>query len=90
MLAADPGVRTTVIRERLRAEGHGRGVTILEERLARIRLVFAAGRTWKRRHPGPATALSGDLTAQQARKLGSWRTRFRSPRDCSRGLLQVP
>lgn len=48
MLAADPTVRATVIRERLRAEGYRGGITILKEHLARVRPSFLAARTYQR------------------------------------------
>ncbi len=48
LLAADPTVRATVIRERLRAEGYGGGITILKEHLARVRPGFLAARAYQR------------------------------------------
>ena len=48
MLAADPSVRATVIRERLRAEGYGGGLTILKDHLARVRPGFRAARAFQR------------------------------------------
>jgi transposase len=44
LLAADPTVRATVIRERLRAEGYRGGITILKEHLAKVRPAFLAAR----------------------------------------------
>jgi transposase len=54
LLAADPTVRATVIRERLRAEGYRGGITILKEHLARVRPAFTAARAYQRTtyHPG--------------------------------------
>jgi transposase len=48
MLAADPTVRATVIRERLRSDGYRGGITILKEHLARVRPPFLAARAFQR------------------------------------------
>lgn len=48
MLDADPSVRATVIRERLRADGYRGGITILKEHLARVRPGFLAARAYQR------------------------------------------
>lgn len=48
MLAEDPTVRATVIRERLRRDGYTGGITILKEHLARVRPGFLAARTYQR------------------------------------------
>ena len=48
MLAEDPTVRATVIRERLRPAGYTGGITILKEHLARVRPGFLAARTYQR------------------------------------------
>jgi transposase len=48
LLAADPTVRATVVRERLRAEGYRGGITILKEHLARVRPAFLAARAYQR------------------------------------------
>jgi len=48
MLAADPTVRATVIRERLQAQGYRGGITILKDHLARIRPTFLASRAFQR------------------------------------------
>jgi transposase len=48
MLAEDPTVRATVIRERLRPDGYGGGITILKEHLAKVRPAFLAARTYQR------------------------------------------
>ena len=48
MLATDPTVRATVIRERLRPAGYGGGITILKEHLAKVRPGFLAARTYQR------------------------------------------
>lgn len=48
MLAADPTVRATVIRERLRPEGYRGGITILKEHLAAVRPAFLAARAYQR------------------------------------------
>ena len=48
LLAADPTVRATVIRERLQADGYRGGITILKEHLARVRPVFLAARAYQR------------------------------------------
>ena len=48
MLAADPTVRATVIRERLQADGYRGGITILKEHLARVRPTFLAARAYQR------------------------------------------
>jgi hypothetical protein len=53
MLAEDPTVRATVIRERLRPAGCEGGITILEEHLARVRPAFLAARTYQRTAYGP-------------------------------------
>lgn len=48
MLAADPTVRATVIRERLRAAGYRGGITILKDHLAQVRPTFLASRAFQR------------------------------------------
>lgn len=48
MLAEDPTVRATVIRERLRADGYRGGITILKDHLARVRPTFLAARAYQR------------------------------------------
>jgi transposase len=48
MLAEDPTVRATVIRERLRPDGYRGGITILKEHLARVRPAFLAARAFQR------------------------------------------
>lgn len=48
MLAADPRVRATVIRERLQAEGYRGGITILKDHLAHVRPSFLAARAFQR------------------------------------------
>lgn len=48
MLAEDPTVRATVIRERLRRDGYAGGITILKAHLARVRPGFLAARTYQR------------------------------------------
>ena len=48
MLAEDPTVRATVIRERLRPAGYRGGITILKDHLARVRPAFLAARTYQR------------------------------------------
>lgn len=48
MLAADPTVRATVIRERLQAQGYRGGITILKDHLARVRPTFLAARAFQR------------------------------------------
>ena len=48
MLAAEPTVRATVIRERLQADGYRGGITILKEHLARVRPAFLAARAYQR------------------------------------------
>lgn len=48
MLAEDPTVRATVIRERLRPLGYRGGITILKEHLARVRPAFLAARAYQR------------------------------------------
>ncbi|MGH7320763.1 MAG: IS21 family transposase [Candidatus Rokuibacteriota bacterium] len=48
LLAADPTVRATVIRERLRAEGYQGRITILKEHLAKVRPTFLAARAFQR------------------------------------------
>lgn len=57
MLATEPTVRATVIRERLQAQGYRGGITILKDHLARVRPTFLAARafqrTWYQRPPMP-------------------------------------
>jgi transposase len=53
MLAEDPTVRATVIRERLRPAGYSGGITILKEHLARVRPAFLATRTYQRTSYAP-------------------------------------
>jgi transposase len=48
LLAEDPAVRATVVRERLRAEGYRGGITILKDHLARVRPAFLAARAYQR------------------------------------------
>lgn len=48
MLAADPTVRATVIRERLQPLGYRGGITILKDHVARIRPTFLASRAFQR------------------------------------------
>lgn len=48
MLAEDPTVRATVIRERLRPLGYRGGITILKDHLARVRPTFLAARAYQR------------------------------------------
>jgi transposase len=48
ILAVDPTVRATVIRERLRAEGYRGGITILKDHLAMVRPTFLAARAFQR------------------------------------------
>jgi transposase len=48
MLAADPTVRATVVRERLRADGYRGGITILKDHLAAVRPTFLAARAYQR------------------------------------------
>ena len=48
MLAEDPAARATVIRERLRPLGHGGGITILKDHLAKVRPGFLAARAFQR------------------------------------------
>jgi transposase len=48
MLAAEPTVRATVIRERLRPLGYGGGITILKDHLTRVRPTFLAARAFQR------------------------------------------
>ena len=48
MLATDPTVRATVIRERLRPLGYRGGITILKDHLARVRPAFLAARAYQR------------------------------------------
>lgn len=48
LLAADPTVRATVVRERIRAEGYRGGITILKDHLARVRPAFLAARAYQR------------------------------------------
>ena len=48
MLAADPRVRATVIRERLQPLGYRGGITILKDHVARVRPTFLASRAFQR------------------------------------------
>jgi transposase len=48
MLAAEPTVRATVIRERLQAQGYRGGITILKDHVARVRPTFLAARAFQR------------------------------------------
>lgn len=48
MLAADPTVRATVIRERLQAQGYRGGITILKDHVATVRPAFLAARAFQR------------------------------------------
>ena len=53
MLAGDPAVRATVIRERLRPLGYRGGITILKDHLARVRPGFLAARAFQRTSYAP-------------------------------------
>jgi transposase len=76
MLAEDPTVRATVIRERLRPEGYRGGITILKERLARVRPPFLAARTYQRTAYGPGEIGQVDWWHTGARvPVGHGRTR---------------
>jgi transposase len=69
MLAADPAVRATVIRERLQGQGYRGGITILKDHLARVRPTFLASRAFQR-------------TAYQPGEIGQvdwWHTGVRVP-----------
>jgi transposase len=48
MLADDPTVRATVIRERLRPHGYRGGITILKDHLSHVRPTFLASRAFQR------------------------------------------
>ena len=48
LLADDPTVRATVIRERLQGQGYRGGITILKDHLARVRPTFLASRAFQR------------------------------------------
>jgi transposase len=48
MLAEDPTVRATVVREHLRRDGYTGGITILKDHLARVRPAFLAARAFQR------------------------------------------
>lgn len=48
LLAIEPTVRATVIRERLQAEGYRGGITILKDHLAVVRPTFLAARAYQR------------------------------------------
>lgn len=48
MLAADPTVRATVIRERLQPLGYRGGITILKDHLSHVRPTFLAARAFQR------------------------------------------
>ena len=48
MLAAEPTVPATVIRERLQAQGYRGGITILKDHLVRVRPTFLAARAFQR------------------------------------------
>lgn len=48
MLDADPGVRATVVLERLRADGFAGGITILKDHLQTVRPAFLAARAYQR------------------------------------------
>ncbi len=48
MLSADPTVRATVIRERLRPLGYRGGITILKDHLSEVRPTFLASRAFQR------------------------------------------
>lgn len=53
LLAADPTVRATVIRERLRPLGYRGGITILKEHLSKVRPTFLAARAFQRTSYAP-------------------------------------
>ena len=78
MLAGDPAVRATVIRERLRPLGYRGGITILKDHLARVRPEFLAA--------GPTSARATS-PARSARSTGGTRGRwFRSAGATPGGL----
>jgi transposase len=76
LLAADPTVRATVIRERLRAEGYRGGITILKDHLARVRPAFLAARAYQRTayRPGEIGQVDWWHTGAQV-SVGRGRTR---------------
>ena len=73
MLAADPTVRATVVRERLQPLGYRGGITILKDHVARIRPTFLpAGRSSARRTSQARSARStGGTPASGCRSGGA-------------------
>jgi transposase len=76
MLAEDPTVRATVIRERLRPAGYRGGITILKEHLARVRPALLAARAFQRTTYAPGEIGQVDWWHTGARvPVGRGRTR---------------
>ncbi len=73
MLAAEPTVRATVIRERLQAEGYRGGITILKDHLARVRPTFLAARAFQRTsyQPGEIGRSTGGTPGSGCRSGGA-------------------
>ena len=76
MLADDPTVRATVIRERLQADGYRGGITILKDHLARVRPSFLSARAYQRTtyRPGEIGQVDWWHTGRQV-PVGRGRTR---------------
>lgn len=76
LLAADPTVAATVIRERLQRAGYGGGITILKEHLAAVRPEFLAARAFQRTSylPGEVVQLDWWHTGVQI-SVGKGQTR---------------
>ena len=69
LLAADPTVPATVIREHLQRSGYAGGITILKDHLARVRPAFTAARAFQR-----TTYLPGEIV-----QLDWWHTGIAVP-----------
>jgi transposase len=77
MLADDPRVRATVVRERLRPDGYRGGITILKEHLAKVRPGFLAARAFQRTsyRPGEIGQVDWWQRACGYRSPSTWRGR---------------
>jgi transposase len=91
MLDEDPKVPATVILERLRPLGYRGGITILKERVARMRPSFLAARSYQRTTylPGELAHLDwwhtgGSARVRTGRRSGWWR---RAALGCARVCL---
>ena len=78
LLADDPTVRATVIRERLQGQGYRGGITILKDHLARVRPTFLASRARSARSTGGTPASGYRSVGASAGRPSVWSRPCRS------------